>query len=199
MVTRVRSTSDAEPGLNPVPHTPSADLCLDFVNSRFSDHRGSGTVHDRLPLPEWWSWLIERWELEPMTPPSEVELAGLRRLRSQCRSLLQDGVTPDLRQRKALNRVLGAAPFQWHIESESEQVQLSLRPIYGGVAAVAAAIVVSLIEIMAGDRSRVRVCANPDCSFVFRDTSSRGERRWCDPSICGNLVKVRAFRAARGA
>jgi predicted RNA-binding Zn ribbon-like protein len=41
---------------------------------------------------------------------------------------------------------------------------------------------------------RVRVCANPDCSFMFYDGTRNASRRWCDAAICGNLVKVRRYR-----
>ena len=37
------------PGLNAVPHTPMDDLCMDFVNSRFNDHRGTGSVYAACP------------------------------------------------------------------------------------------------------------------------------------------------------
>ena len=48
------------------------------------------------------------------------------------------------------------------------------------------------------ERRRVKVCANPHCSWMFVDESRPGTRRWCDVSICGSLVNVRRHRAARG-
>lgn len=50
-----------------------------------------------------------------------------------------------------------------------------------------------------GRPDRLRVCANPDCQFVFYDTSRNGHRRWCDMATCGNRAKVARFRARRRA
>ena len=180
-----------------IPHTPMDDLCLDFVNSLFQDHRGTGALYDRLGLRGWWIWLVRRWGLRPCAPPDPAQVAGLRRLRTLCRRLLEDGVVPTGRDRAVLNRVLAAAPNTWHLAGGTDVPEISLRPVASGVPAVAAAIVVSLVEVIAANAPRIHRCENPDCSFLFRDTSRNGSRRWCDPGICGNLVNVRAFRAGR--
>lgn len=41
---------------------------------------------------------------------------------------------------------------------------------------------------------RVRHCSNPNCSWLFVDTSRAGRRRWCDMKVCGNRAKVDRFR-----
>ena len=179
------------------PHTPTEDLCLDFVNSRFNDHRGTGSVYDRLPMAGWWSWLVSRWDLGPCPTPTEAELVQLRRLRRLTRRLLEADDPPDRGARAALDRVLAGSPMAWRLGREPGPPTIRLEPVSTGVAFVAAAIVVSLVEVIGRGDSRVRTCGNPHCSFLFRDTSHNGSRRWCDPAICGNLVKVRAFRAAR--
>jgi predicted RNA-binding Zn ribbon-like protein len=43
--------------------------------------------------------------------------------------------------------------------------------------------------------ARVRTCANAACTALFLDTSRPGTRRWCSMESCGNLVKVRSYRA----
>jgi predicted RNA-binding Zn ribbon-like protein len=42
--------------------------------------------------------------------------------------------------------------------------------------------------------NRVRQCSNPNCSWLFVDTSRAGRRRWCDMKVCGNRAKVYRFR-----
>jgi predicted RNA-binding Zn ribbon-like protein len=42
---------------------------------------------------------------------------------------------------------------------------------------------------------RVRTCDNPDCRWLFLDTSKNHTRRWCDMKICGNRMKARRFKA----
>jgi predicted RNA-binding Zn ribbon-like protein len=49
-----------------------------------------------------------------------------------------------------------------------------------------------------GDVSRLRVCPGDPCGWLFADTSRNGSRQWCDMRVCGNLAKVRRFRARRG-
>jgi predicted RNA-binding Zn ribbon-like protein len=51
----------------------------------------------------------------------------------------------------------------------------------------------------AGDRHRLKLCANPGCGFAFLDTSTNNTRRWCFMRYCGNRVKARTFRQRRKA
>jgi len=57
-----------------------------------------------------------------------------------------------------------------------------------------AAIARSGAEIIAeGPRSRLRICANPQCGLYFYDNSRTHHRRWCSMALCGNRSKVAAF------
>lgn len=42
---------------------------------------------------------------------------------------------------------------------------------------------------------KVRACDNPECRWLFLDTSKNQKRRWCDMKLCGNRMKSRRFRA----
>ncbi|MGA2880987.1 MAG: CGNR zinc finger domain-containing protein [Bryobacteraceae bacterium] len=46
---------------------------------------------------------------------------------------------------------------------------------------------------------RVRACDNPECRWLFLDTSKNHTRRWCDMKLCGNRMKARRFKAQRKA
>jgi predicted RNA-binding Zn ribbon-like protein len=46
---------------------------------------------------------------------------------------------------------------------------------------------------------RVRACDNPECRWLFLDTSKNHTRRWCDMKVCGNRMKARRFKAQRKA
>ncbi len=50
-----------------------------------------------------------------------------------------------------------------------------------------------------GDLSRVEKCGNDICNWLFLDTSRNRRRHWCDMKDCGNLAKVRRFRAKQQA
>jgi predicted RNA-binding Zn ribbon-like protein len=45
--------------------------------------------------------------------------------------------------------------------------------------------------------ARFRSCAAPDCSGVFVDTTRAGQRKYCQPGVCGNRQNVAAYRARR--
>jgi predicted RNA-binding Zn ribbon-like protein len=49
--------------------------------------------------------------------------------------------------------------------------------------------------VAGGATDRFRICANDECRWVFEDTSRGGRRRWCDMTSCGNVAKVRRYRA----
>lgn len=49
--------------------------------------------------------------------------------------------------------------------------------------------------LLNGDLTRVRLCENNICNWLFLDTSRNRSRQWCDMKDCGNVAKVRRFRA----
>jgi predicted RNA-binding Zn ribbon-like protein len=54
----------------------------------------------------------------------------------------------------------------------------------------------SFAHFLADDApSRLRVCANEGCRYLFVDRSPTGRRRWCDMRTCGNQAKVARHRA----
>jgi len=60
---------------------------------------------------------------------------------------------------------------------------------------VLAEVIASAAEVLAtGEPMRLKICANPGCTWLFWDESRNLSRRWCDPRTCGNLITVRAFR-----
>ena len=42
--------------------------------------------------------------------------------------------------------------------------------------------------------AKIRACSNPECRWLFLDTSRNHSRRWCDMKLCGNRIKARRFR-----
>lgn len=56
------------------------------------------------------------------------------------------------------------------------------------------AVALSTNELLTSDAVvDVKACPGDDCGWLFID--SRGRRRWCSMSSCGNRAKVRAFTA----
>lgn len=62
------------------------------------------------------------------------------------------------------------------------------------------ALSLSAADLMLSDAMRrVRTCGNPECRWLFLDTSKNHTRRWCDMKLCGNRMKARRFKAQRKA
>jgi predicted RNA-binding Zn ribbon-like protein len=55
------------------------------------------------------------------------------------------------------------------------------------------------LDLMTSDAMlRLRECGNPECRWLFLDTSKNHTRRWCDMKVCGNRMKARRFKAQHG-
>jgi predicted RNA-binding Zn ribbon-like protein len=52
----------------------------------------------------------------------------------------------------------------------------------------------AMAELLETDYDLVRTCENPDCTLWFYDRTKSHRRRWCSMAICGNRMKVAAFR-----
>ncbi|MEO5797978.1 MAG: CGNR zinc finger domain-containing protein [Gemmatimonadales bacterium] len=63
-----------------------------------------------------------------------------------------------------------------------------LRPLYPVLIAAA-----ELLE--SGQLDRLRQCGNDPCGWLFLDRTKNRSRRWCSTAECGNLTRVRRFRA----
>ena len=53
-------------------------------------------------------------------------------------------------------------------------------------------------ELLTSERaSRIRVCDGDICAWLFLDNSRKGNRRWCDMTVCGNREKARRHYARK--
>jgi predicted RNA-binding Zn ribbon-like protein len=185
----------------PIPHTVFDQPCLDFVNSEFTDHKGGGTRYDRLQMVAWRRWFLDRWSFTAPSRPTPETMRRLEAFRSLMRQLLESRAHPAGSQVRRLNQLLAANPVVWRLNSvpvkkRGQMLAMQLQPVVDGWDAVIAGVVASYAELsVSGDLARVKRCGNPHCQFIFFDGSANRTRRWCDPALCGNLVKVRAFRA----
>jgi predicted RNA-binding Zn ribbon-like protein len=172
--------------------------CIDFVNSEFNDHTGGGLRFDRLPIGEWQQAFLDRWHWQARVPAGATHLAELRRLRSRLRGVLERVPAANALDRNVinyLNRNLASAYFVFKLEILGG---LKIEPLNRTWTSVMAELVRSTVEVLTTqDPRRLKVCANPDCSWMFYDESMNRSRRWCQANYCGNLIKVREFRARR--
>ena len=187
-------------GPGPFPHAWAKHACLDLVNSRWTDHLGSGRIHDRLQLPDWRRAFLGRWSGLPTVVADVPEaVAGLAELRGVLRRLLeafargQPFAAGDV---EALNHVLAASPRARRLESVGGRYRLVEAPARYDWRWALTEVAASAAELLAaGEPARLKVCANPACSWMFYDVSRSGSRRWCEGGVCGSLIKVRQHRA----
>ncbi len=91
--------------------------------------------------------------------------------------------------RRALSRAVlrrGSAPGgRYALELERGENPLEDIPLR--LARQAADLLTSL------DPARLKICGNPECGWLFLDTSRNASRRWCDMAGCGNRAKAKRF------
>jgi len=171
--------------------------CLDFVNSEWTDWRGKKTPTDRLGTPEWSTGFLTRWGMTSagLAAPGAKRIEELRALRRIMRSVLQSGRRPTRSELAWLDARLARSPQRWVIGVSGSQLSPGIVPARPGWPAVIAALILSFGQLLSeADRSRIKKCANPDCSYLFFDVSTNHSRRWCFSNLCGNLTHVREFR-----
>jgi predicted RNA-binding Zn ribbon-like protein len=73
--------------------------------------------------------------------------------------------------------------LSWRLRTEALDLHSLIWPV-----------VHSAVQLLSGpNASRIRKCAGSNCNWIFLDTSKRGNRRWCDMTVCGNRAKARRF------
>ena len=190
-------------------HVGDGSLCLDFANT--VSWRGSGTPVDHLPS---YGELIRF--ARQVGVVSETEARRLRRAAAR-RPEAATRVWRDARElREALYRTfaglatgrpllprdlaivnarlpaalvhLQIAPtddrFGWGWAGDPQALDRLLWPVARDAA----------VFLTSADLSRLRACANPNCRWIFLDTSRNSSRRWCRMAVCGNRSKVQRYR-----
>lgn len=192
---------DGDVTVGAIPHSLERYACLDLVNSRLTDHRGGAGVHDRLPSPQWRAWFLDRWGLDLAAAAEPAPLPHLHAVRADLRAVLeawrQDQGLPGPAV-QGLQASVAEAAVRRRVEHANGCLTVDLEPVRRDWAWALAETVISAAQLMSdGDRRRLKICANPGCSWVFYDESRNRGGRWCDAATCGNLVKVREFRRRR--
>jgi predicted RNA-binding Zn ribbon-like protein len=169
-------------------------LFVDFVNSEWYD--GRGTLEERLLDPEWRAEFLLLWNVGDPGDPSPSTLKRLMKLRNALRAVVEEcyaGRGPSTEALRSIARNL--PPISMRLEVGGEPPTASWVVRSSSWASVEAEIIRSCLWFLAGPaRARLRRCDNDGCRWAFVDASRNGGRRWCDPGICGNVSKVRAYR-----
>lgn len=175
-----------------------ADLCLEFVNSRwYADH---GENKDILDDPNALRDFFAARGLEAEGDPAGTALEELRRLRAELTAALKrlvEGKAPDPAFIDQLNQYLGGIPLIRELQPAPDRpgaYQLRETPSARDWNWILAETAASFAALWTQDLSRLRLCENPECGWFFFDTTKSRTKRCCDES-CAGLVKMRKYRA----
>ena len=190
---------------------------LDFTNT--VDWRGTAREHDWLgDFSDLLAWchrtgflpdpLLETLachaELHPNQAASALKLA--RTLREAIFELLHASIesrAPRLQDMELFNRHLRRAMSQITLHpgtAQGDAFSLELAPGANPLDAVLFRILRQAADLLTCfDPARLKICCNPECGWLFLDTTRNASRRWCDMAACGNRAKARRFyRKKRG-
>lgn len=176
-------------------------LWSDFLNSEWHDWKGSGYSEDRLDQEKWQTYYLNQWQLKAQVPADEETVGAMRQFRSRLHEMSvrcaagREVTAEDVGE---LNCILEQGPVKRKAKLEGGKLEIGLNPVREDwqqvMAEVAASFLRSLIE---GEGSRIRICDNPDCRWIFYDDTRNRTKKYCDDKMCGNLMKVRRFRAKK--
>ncbi|MGC5772278.1 CGNR zinc finger domain-containing protein [Paenibacillus pabuli] len=176
-------------------------LWTDFVNSDYHDWRGGDRSEDKLGKMEWQQWFLEQWKMSASVPASPEEEDVMRNFRTELQMLatrLSAGESLTDKDLTWLNGHMAEGQVIRRLISADEGLELSLIPVQADwqqvMAEVAADFAITVVE---GDGGRIRICDNIDCRWIFYDDTRSRTQKYCDDKMCGNLMKVRRFRAKK--
>jgi predicted RNA-binding Zn ribbon-like protein len=173
-------------------------LSLQFMNSEWSDWRGSGRKEDRLDRPGWLEAFLAEWKLEAPIPPEPEHRMALGEMRSRLRSMtemLREGCLPEKADIDYLNKAMEQIPAYPQLSEGVDGYRLDSKVSAVGWPSILGLIALSFAELLVHeDYRRIKICENTDCRWVFFDGSRSRTARWCSDTECGNLMKVRNFR-----
>lgn len=120
----------------------------------------------------------------------------LRTLLHEIASEVTEAGDPTTEQVRDLNHILRHGLHYHQIERDPDGTRYAFAQVGDRLDQARATIASSLAQFLADDApSRLRVCANIGCRYLFVDRSPTGRRRWCDMRTCGNQAKVARHRA----
>ena len=131
--------------------------------------------------------------------PNARTLKRCHKLREAIAEILYarvDGLNPSHASLKTFQQFIRGARLQQRLRWKHGRIELHL--VGHDADRVLWALALSASDLILSDAfDSVRACDNPECRWLFLDTSKNHSRRWCDMKICGNRMKARRFKAQK--
>jgi predicted RNA-binding Zn ribbon-like protein len=177
--------------------------CIDLVNTGRRSLGGSSDEADELADVRGVMAFARRYRVENRSAVRASDAPRLRELRARLDAIVVAcEAGREERAIRALNTLLaetGAVPRIVAHDGRPPHIHVSsaTAPLADRIAAHSALGLAELI--VAGESSRVRTCASPQCDLAFLDLSRNQSRRYCDSRTCGNRIHVAAYRSRQSA
>ena len=168
------------------------NTAIDLANSLDAVSREEYLTNQEA-VGEW----LERHGIQRSRPPLEADVAGLRRLRAQVRTVMEGS---EEEAERALDKIVADASVRPQVTFSEGEWRLSYVSKSDGVVDRVAAIAVTGLAgaLSESGRERFGTCSKEGCRDVYMDTSKNRSRRYCSDS-CSNRANVAAFRARKKA
>jgi predicted RNA-binding Zn ribbon-like protein len=158
--------------------------------------RGYDLLADAATAQEWLAAGAEGHDVPTVTPD---EWAGLVTFREALRGVLLAHATGDPPDPAAV-ATLHAAGRQHPLPvtfdaAGAPRIEAAGPPTTP--AQVAAEVLAALVSVPPDALTRLKACANPECGWVFYDTSRGRTGTWCLMSVCGARHKMARYRDRR--
>jgi len=175
------------------------DLALDFINTKY------GVGDARRELFDSDARVLDWLERAGLTSTSEAKgsrgalLDAALALRESAGALIEKRKGGLVGNPAGLNRLLALdSSYEQLVWTKRQAVRCErhrrVSSVEGLLVPVAHAVAVLVAE---ADFSLVRKCESSDCTLWFYDRTKSHRRRWCSMALCGNRMKVAAFRARK--
>lgn len=110
---------------------------------------------------------------------------------------------PEARDLALLNAEIAACRTREHLLAGGAELRWQWRADDGLEAPLLPVVRAAALLVTSPELRRLRQCGGESCGWLFLDRSRNHSRQWCSMEDCGNVSKVRRFRArharARGA
>lgn len=175
------------------------DLALDFINSEF----GVGPAHQECFADD---DAVLRWLKLAKALPNDIDAApkGLmelaRQLRENAKSLVNAAKLGRRADATVVNHVLkaGHASTELTWDSASKSFKVVRQRLKEDAASLLEPIAQAVVQLLTDTPlDLVRQCEAHDCTLMFHDKTKSHRRRWCCMAVCGNRMKVAAFRSRK--
>lgn len=175
------------------------NLALDFINTQY----GVGVAHHECFIDD---ASVLAWLKTAQVLPDELQGApkGLLQLalelRESAKSLVQAAKLDQGGNVDIVNRILetgrSAQALEW--DEVSKSFNIASRRRNEDAASLLEPIALALVKLLTEQQlGLVRECEAHDCTLLFHDLTKSHRRRWCSMAVCGNRMKVAAFRSRK--